>query len=67
LYYETSRDTFTMATSSNVTNALSSLANLMVRRAGAVVARQVRVDAGAWVSAVGALYLAWLGWRRQST
>jgi hypothetical protein len=66
LYYETSRDTFTVATSNNLTNALTSFANLMVRRAGAVVARQVRVDAGAWVSAAGALYLAWLGWRRQS-
>jgi hypothetical protein len=66
LYYETSRDTFTVATSNNVTNALTSFANLMVRRAGAVVARQVRVDAGAWVSAAGAIYLAWAGWRRQS-
>jgi len=65
LYYETSRDSFAVATESNVTNALASLANLMVRRAGAIVARQVRVDAGAWLSAVGAVYLAWAGWRRQ--
>jgi hypothetical protein len=64
LYYETSRETFAVATSSNVTNALTSFANLMVRRVGAVVARQVRVDAGAWLSAAGAIYLAWLGWRR---
>jgi hypothetical protein len=66
LYYETSRDTFIVATESNVTKTLASLANLMVRRAGAVVARQVRVDAGAWLSALGAVYLAWAGWRRQS-
>ena len=64
LYYETSRDTFAVATNSTVTNALSNLANLVVRRAGGFVARQVRVDAGAWLSAAGAIYLAWLGWRR---
>jgi hypothetical protein len=54
LYYETSRDTFAVATNSTVTNALSNLANLVVRRAGGFVARQVRVDAGAWLSAAGA-------------
>jgi len=66
LYCETSRDTFAVATNSTVTNALSNLANLVVRRAGGFVARQVRVDAGAWLSAAGAIYLAWAGWRRQS-
>jgi hypothetical protein len=66
LYFETSRDTFAAAATDNdVSHALMRLANTMVRRAGSVVARQVRVDAGAWLSAGGALYLAWAGWRRQ--
>ena len=66
LYFETSRDTFAAAATDNdVSHALMRLANTMVRRAGSVVARQVKVDAGAWLSAGGALYVAWAGWRRQ--
>jgi len=67
LYYETSRDTFAaVVTGNQVTNALLNLGNMMVRRAGTLVAKRINVGAGMWVSAAGALYLAWAGWRRQA-
>jgi hypothetical protein len=68
LYYETSRDTFTAAVAGNqVTDTLINLGNLMVRRAGTLVAKRISVGAGMWVSAAGALYLAWAGWRRNAS
>jgi hypothetical protein len=59
LYYETSRDTFAAAPgASDVANAFASFANALARRTGAVVARHIGVGAGAWLAALGALYLA---------
>jgi hypothetical protein len=61
LYYETSRDSFAAATgASDVANAFASLANALARRTGAAVAKHIDVGAGAgaWVAALGALYLA---------
>jgi hypothetical protein len=67
LYYETSRDTFAAAVTGNqVTDALLNLGNMMVRRAGTLVAKRISVGAGLWLSGAGALYLAWAGWRRQA-
>ena len=65
LYHETSQDTFTVAQNAgDVTNALVNLANVMARHSVGVVARHIGVGAGAWVAALGALYLAYTGLRR---
>jgi len=67
LYYETSRDSFAAAVTGNqVTDALLNLGNMMVRRAGTLVAKRISAGAGMWVSSAGALYLAWAGWRRNA-
>jgi len=65
LYHETSQDTFTAAQNAgDVTNALINLANVMARHSVGVAARHIGIGAGAWVAAVGALYLAYTGLRR---
>jgi hypothetical protein len=65
LYHETSQDTFTAAQNSGeVTNALVNLANVMARHSVGVAARHIGIGAGAWVAALGALYLAYTGVRR---
>lgn len=65
LYHETSQDTFTAAQNSgDVTAALVNLANVMARHSVGVAARHIGVGAGAWVAAVGALYLTYTGLRR---
>jgi apolipoprotein N-acyltransferase len=65
LYHETSQDTFSAAQNSgDVTAALVNLANVMARHSAGIAARHIGVGAGAWVAAVGALYLAYTGLRR---
>jgi hypothetical protein len=65
LYHETSQDTFVAAlNASDVTNALVNLANVMARHSLGYAARHIGIGAGAWVAAVGALYLAYTGVRR---
>jgi hypothetical protein len=65
LYHETSQDTFTAAQNAgDVTNALVNLANVMARHSVGVAARHIGIGAGAWVAALGALYLAYTGLRR---
>lgn len=65
LYHETSQDTFTAALNSgDMTSALVNLANVMARHSVGFAARHISVGAGAWVAAVGALYLGYTGLRR---
>ena len=65
LYHETSQDTFTAAVNSgDVTAALVNLANVMARHSVGVAARHIGIGAGAWIAAVGALYLGYTGLRR---
>jgi len=65
LYHETSQDTFSaVQNAGDVTTALVNLANVMARHSVGVAARHIGIGVGAWVAAVGALYLAYTGLRR---
>jgi len=65
LNHETSQDTFSAAQNAgDVTTALVNLANVMARHSVGVVARHIGIGAGAWVAALGALYLGYTGLRR---
>lgn len=64
LYSQATADTFVAAPDANsVGQALANVGNALARRTGSVLTRHLSVGAGSWLSAIGAVYLAYVGIR----
>ena len=64
LYSQATADTFVAAPDANsVGQALANLGNALARRSGSVVSQHLSVGVGSWLSAIGAVYLAYAGIR----
>ena len=65
LYQQSSKDLVVASPdSSEVARAFANLAHAITRKTGAVLSQHLSPGAGMWVSAIGSVYLAVIGWRR---
>ena len=66
LYDQAATDAFSASSDSgDIGRALANLGNVFARRTGAALTDHLSLDAGGWVSTIGAMYLAYSGARRK--